>query len=344
MAKKKPLARPVTMRDVAALAGVSLSTVSRVLSQKPSGIPITQETQRKVYEAVEQLNYFPNLTASSLRTQRTNMIAVMIADLSNPFYYYITRTIQDIALERDYDVLISNTDHLQEYEQRFCEAIMRRPVDGIILVPYHLTNDAIDQLLQRTGAAITVLGRHIDHPDVDIISADDEKATYDAVCWLIQEKGHQRVAFIGASPSFSVSVRRQRGYERAMHEAGLPVHPDWIREGDFTHESGERTMRTLLAMPDRPSAVFACNDNMAIGALNEALDQRLNVPGDVAVVGFDNIPAAALIRPKLTTVAHHPIELGRLLAEALFERINGEVGGVQRHFDVPCELIIRQSA
>ena len=109
-------------------------------------------------------------------TQRTNMIPVMIADLSNPFYYYITRTIQDIALERDYDVLISNTNHLYEYEQRFCEAMMRRPVDGIILVPYHLTNDAIDQLLHRTGAAITVLGRHIDHPDVDIISADDEAA------------------------------------------------------------------------------------------------------------------------------------------------------------------------
>jgi LacI family transcriptional regulator len=332
------------MRDVANLAGVSQSTVSRVLSQKDSDISISEETNRKVFEAVAKLGYYPNLTARSLRTQRTHMIAVMIADISNPFYHFITRTIQDIAVHHDYDVLISNTDHIHAYEQRFCQTMMRRPVDGIVLIPYHLTNDDIDELLRRTGAAITVLGRHITHPGVDVVSADDEKATYDTVRWLIHEKGHHRIGFVSGPPHFSVSVRRQRGYERAMNEAGLEIESRWIQEGDFTQEAGQRTMVALLALRNKPTAVFSCNDIMAIGALNAARELNLRVPEDIAIVGFDNVPAATLVRPTLTTVAQYPIDMGRLLAEALFERIDGKVVGEQRRFDVRCELIVRQSA
>lgn len=331
------------MRDVAKLAGVSQSTVSRVLSQQTSSIPISEETYEKVHAAVESLGYYPNVTARSLRTQRTHMIAIMIADISNPFYHFITRTVQDVAAHHNYDVIISNTAHLQEYEKRFCETLMRRPVDGIILVPYHLTDDDIDQLLQRTGAAIAVLGRHITHPGVDVVSADDETATYEAVRWLIEEKGHHKIGLIGASPTFSVSIRRQRGYERALQEAQIPITSPWIQTGDFTHESGYQAMQTLLSLRQHPTAVFACNDTMAIGALNAVLDAGKRVPEDIAIVGFDNIPAASYIRPTLTTVAQYPVELGQKLADALFERIEETYIGEQRRFNVPCELIIRQS-
>lgn len=331
------------MRDVARLAGVSQSTVSRVLSKKKPDIPISEETSARVYDAVHKLGYYPNITARSLRTQRTNMIAVMIADISNPFYHTITRTIQDIAAHHNFDAIIFNTDHIEKYERRFCETIMRRPVDGIIMVPYHLTDDDINHVLQRTGTAMTVLGRHISHPGVDTVSADDERAVYEAVRWLIDVKGHSCIGFIGTSPTFSVSVRRQHGYERALHDAGIPINPVWMATGEFTHESGYRAMQALLALPQRPSALFACNDFMAIGALNAASDAGVRVPDDIAIVGFDNIPAATMVRPTLTTVAHFPAQMGQLLAEALFERIEGTVDGEQRRFEIPCELIIRQS-
>ena len=348
MAKRTaPKLKMPTMYDVARLAGVSQPTVSRVLNQNDTHVQISDDTRQRVLAAVETLGYRPNVLARSLRTQRTNMIAIMIADISNPFYHTITRTIQDIATQHNYDVIISNTDHIAAYEHRFCETLMRRPVDGVVLVPYHLTNNDLDHLLQRTGAALAVLGRHIDHPYIDVVSADDESATYHAVRWLIHTKGHQRIGFIGAPPHFSVSERRQRGYERALREAGITPCAEWVGVGDFTHESGQAVMRALLALPERPTAVFACNDIMAIGALNTAFDMGYDVPKDVAIVGFDNVPAAMLVRPTLTTVAQYPVEIGQCLAEALFARMAHHADDTHvpkgRRFSVPCQLIERRS-
>src|SRR5258706_6377097 len=208
----------VTMHDVAKLAGVSQSTVSRVLSKTPSMVPISEETSKKVFDAVEHLGYFPNLTARSLRVQHSYMIAMMIADISNAFYHSIVRTVQDIARKHNYDVLIANTDQIYENETHFCEAMMRRPVDGVIMVPYHLTDDEIDQLIQRTGVSVVALASYLNHPAVDTVFSDDEGATYDAVKWLIEDKQHQRIGFIGVPESYPPEMRRRRGYWRGIPE------------------------------------------------------------------------------------------------------------------------------
>ncbi len=330
------------MRAVAKLAGVSQSTVSRVLSQSPSNVPISEKTFKRVYEAIDALGYHPNMTARSLRTQRTHMIAIMIADITNPFYHSITRTIQDAARQHSYDVIIANTDHLQEYERRFCDAMMRRPVDGIIMMPYHLSDDDIDQLLEYTGAEIVVLGEHVHHPGVDVVHADDELATYEAIRWLIEEKHHQRIGFIHV-PDTKPGERRIRGYEHALHDTGVELVPEYIQAGDWSVESGEQALQNLLALPTPPTALFACNDHMAIGALNRALDLSLRIPQDIAIVGFDNIPATALVRPKLTTIAQHPVEIGNLMAQALFERIEQVHTNPQRVLASKMELIVRDS-
>src|SRR5258708_32726804 len=191
----------VTMHDVARLAGVSQSTVSRVLSKTPSLVPISEETSKKVLDAVEQLGYFPNLTARSLRVQQSNMIALMIADISNPFYHSIVRTVQDIARYHNYDVLIANTDMIYENEIHFYEAMLRRPVDGIVMVPYHLTSEHINQLIERTGSVDVALSR-LNLPNIDTVSADDETATYEAVRSLIRQTQHTRVGFIGVTDTF----------------------------------------------------------------------------------------------------------------------------------------------
>jgi len=333
----------VTMRDVADLANVSQSTVSRVLSQSASPIPIGQETQLRVLAAVEQLGYQPNLHAGSLRGQKTQMIAMMIADISNPFYHPMVRAVQDIAHHHRYDVLVANSDHTRDNELLFCESLIRRPVDGIILVPYHLTDDEIDWLMGRTGSAVAVLGGHLNHPNIDIVAGEDVQPTYAAIKWLIEQKGHRRIAIIRAPQQFAAGVRRFDALYRALADAGLELPPAYIQDGDWSVESGQRAMTALLELADPPTAVFACNDHMAIGAILTAQALGRRVPEDVAVLGFDDIPAASWITPKLTTIAQNPAEIGKALANAIFERIEGKAISGQRRFEVICHLIERES-
>ncbi len=149
------------MRDVAKLARVSQSTVSRVLSGATDTIPIGEKTRERVLKAVEQLGYQPNLHAGSLRGQKTRMVAIMVADITNPFYHPIIRAVQDVAYSHRYDVMVANSDHMQVSEQHFLESVIRRPVDGVLVVPYHLSDEELDDLIERTGAAIGVVGQHI---------------------------------------------------------------------------------------------------------------------------------------------------------------------------------------
>jgi LacI family transcriptional regulator len=335
---------PVTMRDVARAANVSQSTVSRVLSRAPSRVPISEDTTQKVLAAIKELGYHPNQYARSLRGQKNYMIGIMVADISNPFYHPMVRAVQDVAFQHRYDVMIANSDHTREKELLFCESILRRPVDGVIMIPYHLTDEDLDDLIARTGVAIGVVGNHIRHPNVDVAFGDDTQASYEAIRWLIEQRGHRRIAMICASHKFPVIVRRYGAFRRAMEEAKLPVPAEYVAEGDWSVESGRRAIRTLLKLPVPPTAVFAANDVMAIGALEAAEEMACRVPEDVAIIGFDDIPDAQWVRPKLTTIAQYPGEMGRKLAGALFERIEGGDDYPQQIFEVPCRFIERESA
>lgn len=335
--------RQTTLEDVAKQAHVSQSTVSRVLSDRETRATISEETRARVHAAATELGYYPNVTARSLRTQRTHMIALMIADISNPFYHTIARVIQDQAASHNFDVLIANTDHIYSYERRFVEAMMRRPVDGVIMVPYNLTVQEIEQMMTRTQAPVSVLAHSIDHPLIDMVHADDEHAVSNAIQWLIEQRGHSQIAFIGASLNFRVGQRRYRGYVRGLEQAGLPVREEWFVTGDFTWESGLHAMNQLLDQPVRPTAVFVCNDIMAIGALNAAQERGLHVPQEIAIVGFDNIPATQYMRPQLTTVAQFPEAIGSALVESLFARI-ADPDRPRQTTEIACELIVRQSA
>ncbi|MBN1890412.1 MAG: LacI family DNA-binding transcriptional regulator [Thermoflexales bacterium] len=332
------------MRDVAQAANVSQSTVSRVLSPSPSGVPISEETRQKVLAVIKELGYHPNQYARSLRGKKNRMIGIMIADITNPFYHPLVRVVQDVAFQHRYDVMIANSDHTREKELLFCESIIRRPVDGIILVPYHLNDGDLDDLIARTGVAIGAVGNHIQHPNVDVAYANDTKASYELVNWLIKQRGHQRIAMIVANRSFPVIIRRYGAFRRAMEEAGLAVPAEYEVEGDWSVENGKRAIRSLLELPVPPTAVFAANDTIAIGALEAAEEMGRRVPEDVAIIGFDDIPDAQWVRPKLTTVAQYPGEMGRKLVQALFERIDAGGGSPRQVFEVPCRFIERESA
>jgi len=337
--------KKVTMRDVARAAEVSQSTVSRILnpSSSKSKVPISDETKEKVLAVVEELGYQPNQYARSLRGQNSHMIGVLIADISNPFYHPLVRAVQDVAFQHHYSVMIANSDHLREKELLFCEAVQRRPLDGAVIIPYHLSDEELHNLKIRTGMAISAVGNHIQHPEIDVSFADDTKASYEAVRWLIEERGHQRIAMICADHNYPVIIRRYGAYRRAMEDAGLPVPDEYVVEGDWSGESGRDAITSLLNLPEPPTAVFAAADTIAIGALEAAEEKNYRVPEDIAILGFDDIPAASWVRPRLTTVAQDPASMGTFLAQALFERILGEYNGPARRFEIPLRFIERDS-
>lgn len=339
--QKRP--QTVTMRDVAKAAQVSQSTVSRVLTPTPSKVPISEETRQKVLSVIDELGYRPNQYARSLRGRKVHMIGMVIADISNPFYHPMVRVVQDIAFKYHYDVMIANSDHTREKELLFCESIVRRPVDGVVIIPYHLTDEDLDKLIERTGVVISAVGNHLKHPDIDVTFADDFKASYDATRWLIEQKGHRRIGMIRANPAFPVIARRYGAFHQAMEEANLPVPEEYIIEGDWSFESGKKAIRKLLELPEPPTAVFAASDTMAIGALEMADELHYKVPEDIAILGFDNIPDASWVRPRLTSVAQFPEQMGYFLANSLFERIQDGYSGPGRRFEVPCKLIERES-
>lgn len=339
---KRP--QTITMRDVARLANVSQSTVSRILGSSKSKVPISEETRNKVMAVIDELGYRPNQYARSLKGGKVHMIGMMIADIRNPFYHAMVRAVQDMAFKYHYDVMIANSDHDRAKEMLFYESIIRRPVDGVVIIPYHLDDQDLDSLIQRTGVVVSAVGSHIKHPDIDVIYGDDEKASHDAVRWLIEQKGHRRIAMICADQHYPVIMRRYGAFRDAMEEAGLPVPPEYIVDSDWSVESGELAIKRLLALPQAPTAVFAANDTIAIGALEAALAMGYRVPDDIAIVGFDNIPEASWVHPRLTTVAQYPEQMGYLLAKSLFERIQEDYTGPGRRFEVPCRLIERESA
>lgn len=334
--------RSATMRDVAKLAGVSQPTVSRVLNQTNTTISISEETRSKVMAAVEELDYRPNVLARGLRTQQTQMIAVMIADISNSFYHPIVRGIQDVAREYGYDVMIANSDHIHSNEIHFCEAVSRRPVDGIIMVPIHLTTKDLGDFINRINVPLAVLGQHINHPQIDVVFMHDEKAVYDATRWLIEERQHRRIGFIGVPDDLPPGPRRFQGFMKALDEAGLSIQPQHIVTGDFSMESGRQAAYDLIRAGEPPSVVVALNDLMAIGAILGFQEQGYHVPDDIAVLGFDNIPESEIVRPTLTTIEQDSMDIGRKLATCLFRRIEDPTLP-QRWLESPARLIKRDS-
>lgn len=343
---KKPIAKlkQPTMYDVARLAGVSQPTVSRVLNQNDTAVHISVETRQRVMAAVEELGYRPNVLARSLRTQRTQTVALLIGDLSNGFYQVMARAVQDVARQYDYEVFIANSDHLYEHEKHFCEVVSRRSVDGVVMVPNHLTLEELEHYFVDTNTPLTVLGVHVDHPNIDIVYVNDEQATYEATQWMITERGYRSIGFIGVSDALPPGPRRFRGFMRALDEAGLTLDPRFKLISDFTIDGGVKAANQLLKLGELPRALFVLNDLMAIGIVLTLQDAGLRVPEDVAVMGFDDIPEARIVRPALTTIAQDPRDIGKKLAQSLFRRIENPELVTRTVYESVSKLVVRDSA
>ncbi len=335
------MTRRPTQEDVARLAGVSQTTVSMVLNNR-GHLAVPEETRRRVLEAAEQLGYVPDTNARSLRTRKTYTIASIIPDITNPFYPEVERGLQDIADQHGYDLIVYNTDGLEEKERQCLLSVMQRRVDGVVASLFHLRVPDLRPLLERGVPVVRLESRPQETGPLplDNLYVDSISAARDATSYLL-DRGYWPLAII-ASKTGPGPLRLQ-GYMTALAEHGLSVEEDLVVDADFTEHGGYLAAQTLLERR-KPRAIFAANDLMAMGALLALRESGLRVPNDVAVMGFDDIPAAKLVQPPLTTVRLHQKHLGRRAAEMLFERLAGKAPSWGRSEAMPFEVITRDSA
>jgi LacI family transcriptional regulator len=329
----------VTIADVAERAGVSKTTVSHVLSGKR---PVAPATRERIEQVIEELGFRPNALARSLRMQRTQIVALILPDITNPYYPILARGLQDAMVEEGYHAFLCNTDGDKDQEAAFIADAVQRKVDGIVLASLYSRTQDVDAYI-KNGIIFVSLSSAIEHPEVDRVSSDNEQGAIYATRYLL-ERGHRRIGMIGSSLEQHPSSTRLAGYRRALEEAHIPFETVLFAQGDFTRAGGARAMCKLIEQAERPTAVFCANDLMAIGAMDAAHELGMRIPDDIAIVGYDDIEAASLVSPKLTTVLNPAYEKGKAAGQLLLERVQGKYKGPGRRVFIPPKFIKRESA
>lgn len=344
MVHEQPRHKRPTQADVARRAAVSQPVVSYVLSGDPN-MPVAAETRERVMAAIAELGYVPHYAGRSLRSQRALAIGAIIPDITNPFYPAFARGIQNVAEEAGYDLIAYNSDGLLDRERKFMQSALAGRVDGVILSPFKISMEELADVAERNIPVVALTSRPaaVDRAPVDTVHVDSIKAAQHAVEHLIA-RGHHRIGMIAGEAGTPPREDRVLGYFQALTRSGLEADHLLVRGADFNEEGGYRAAQELLRLIPRPTAIFAANDLMAMGAMAALHEAGLRMPDDMAIVGFDDIPAARMLAPPLTTVAQYPDQLGVRTAELLLERLRGEGPPQSRALMMPADLVIRESA
>jgi LacI family transcriptional regulator len=325
----------VRIKDVAKLSGVSTATVSHVINKTRY---VSDDTKRRVLGAIENVGYTPNIHARSLASGRSRTLGLIISDITNPFFPDLVKSVQERALELSYDVIVLNTNYEPERDAPYVQRLLELQVRGVMILTTEMDLSVIERLSSRRIAVVFLdIGPHTSN-----IRVNYEKGVHQAVEHLL-ELGHRQIAFIGGPEHFKSARFRRQAFLRTMkkHRASLHTEPV-ICEGDFKLESGQQAVRELLASRNRPTAIIAANDVMAIGALRELGRAGLQVPKDISVIGCDDIWLARLTDPQLTTIMIPRAEIGAAAVEAVLHTNSGE-GRSGREIKIGTELLIRES-
>lgn len=326
------------MRDVAEKAGVSVSTVSHVVNETRF---VSAETRGRVLSAMDDLNYQPNKLASSLRRKdkRTQTLGLLVPDSLNPFFTEALRGVEDACFKASYNVFLCNSENQPEKELEYLEDLIGKQIDGIILISTG-TQDSI-ALLNQNNITPVLVDRELGHNTCDSVMLENELGGQIATQYLIN-LGHQRIGCITGPSFLTPSAKRVLGYRKSLRDAGISIDEAMIVQGDFRPQSGFSGMNTLLALPDPPTAVFACNDMMAIGAMHAIHEAHLQIPKDISIIGFDDIMFASYTMPPLTTVAQPSYEMGLIAAKILINRLSDTRSQSRQEILLP-RLVIRKS-
>ena len=310
----------VTIKDIAKKAGVSPTTVSRVLNDKPD---VSDETKQKIEEVIDELNYNPNGIARGLVLNKTHTLGLVIPDISNPFFPEVAKGIEDKAKEAGYSVIFCNTDNHIQGEKEAIELMKSKQVDGMI-VSLAINQENKQELAELAAENFPVvqIDRKIPDAGFPAVVIDNQAAAYKATQHLI-DLGHTKIAHISGNLEVKPAQDRLTGFKEALENVGLGSTAEWIREGDYSSESGYREMKELLQLDERPTAVFIANDLMALGAYEAVFEAGLKIPEDISIVGYDDIEVASVIRPALTTISQPEYQLGVEAAELLIDSLEG---------------------
>jgi LacI family transcriptional regulator len=329
---------PTTIRDVAAAAGVSPATVSRVLNMKED---VADDLKYRVLAAVSELGYRRNGPARSLRTRAAMVLALVISDITNPFFTAIVRGVEDVALLAGYSVVLANADEDVAKESRYLEVAAAEQMAGVLMTPASSKLSSIGVLHERNIPVVTI-DRRLADSSVDSVTVNNRRAVLSATEHLISQ-GCQRVGFVAGPIAITTGASRLAGYRAALRAVGRPEDAGLIAYADFRTEGGYAATRQLLDSRNPPDGLVISNNLMTVGGMQAITEAGLRVPDDIAVVGFDDANWATALRPPLTVVRQPTYDIGRIAAELLLRRIGGE-SFPPKHVVLRAELVERGSS
>jgi LacI family transcriptional regulator len=331
-----PTKSAITIHDVAAAAGVSVTTVSRVLNDKDDVAP---ETSARVREVIRELGYASGLAARSMRSRRTNVLGLIVPDLAQPYSLLVTKGVQRTALAAGYDLLVyasavRNATSLASREQQQVALLNGSVTDGLIIVTPHASS-------YRSSYPLVAVDPHSENVDFASVLSTNFHGVQMAMAYLL-DLGHRRIGFIGGRPDLQSAVRRLEGYCHSLHSRGIAIDDGLIRVGNYERAIAHQVAVELLRGEPPVTAIMAASDDMAFGVYDAARELGIHIPGELSVVGFDNIPDALLVDPPLTTVDQAIEMMGTLAAEVVIKLITGQEPAQLVH-KVPTHLVVRQS-
>jgi LacI family transcriptional regulator len=329
-----------TIKDVARRAGVSTATVSHVINESRA---VGTETKKKVRAAIKALKYRPDGIARSLRVNQTGTIAVLIADVTNPFFAEFVRGVEDAAHARSerYNLLLCNTEENAAREQRALDLVLGRRIDGIVMAPTGGNEELLADLAQ-SGLPIVFGDRKLKGVAADTVVANNVEAAGELVRHLIA-LGHKRIGLMEADLTASAIEERVVGFREAMASAGLAIDPAHVAKSASTIDDATVAAGRLIDVEPRPDAVFCTNNFMTLGMMQAVAERGLRCPQDIAMAGFDDFPWARAFQPRLTVVAQPAYEIGREAAMLLFDRISGRRTGPTLQMVLNAKLVVRDS-
>jgi LacI family transcriptional regulator/LacI family repressor for deo operon, udp, cdd, tsx, nupC, and nupG len=329
----------ISLHEVAEKAGVSIATVSRVVNNSPNVNPLTRD---KVQKAIKELKYRPNRVAKRLRNRNApgNLIGALIPDIQNPFYVEVFRGIEDVAYNNNYAIIMCNFDQDEQKAKLYLDILQSESIDGLIAAPTNVHDQNVINLV-KAGLPIVCVDRGLMDVDVDVVVVENREGAYSAVDYLAK-RGYRRIAYISGLPQIPSSQLREQGYLEALRANNLPADPGLVRYGDSSHISGVKLCNELLDLKDPPDAIFAGNNLITLGALETIHNRDLKIPGDVAIIGFDDMHWAISLNPPLTAVRQPAYEIGRKAAEQLILRIS-DPDRIKTRMVLKTELMIRSS-
>jgi DNA-binding LacI/PurR family transcriptional regulator len=305
-----------TIKDVARLAGVSTTTVSRVLTNERY---VKEEVRNAVREAIARLNYKPSRTARSLRAQKSKIIGLIISDIQNPFFTSLVRAVEDVAYQHKYAVFLCNTDEKSDKEKFYLDLMQGEQVAGVIVSPCYEKDDPCLSLL-KAHIPFVIIDRQLTDMDVDTVAVNNVQSAYDLVDHLIAD-GHTRIGAVLGDLTVTTGRERYEGYVRALAAHNIPLNPLFVRTGVPREETGYCLTEDLLILPEAPTALFTGNSLLTMGAMRAIYGRGMHIPDDIALVAFDEINWMSLVQPALTVVAQPTYELGEAAANLLLSRI-----------------------